>query len=364
MSEVFGLMADVHLHEWSAFSSTTSEGVNVRLENLLQEIIRCSKEVRRQGGKKIVIAGDLFHVRGSVAPVVLNLALATFQEIANLDMEVHILAGNHDLTGKKAEELGSAISALRAVGCFVYNKTTVLPRFVEGTDLVLIPWVENINDLKDAIRKVAKSLSAHSMTKTDLILHAPIDGVIAGLPEHGLTAKWLSDPSFRFRRVFSGHYHNHKCFEETGVYSIGALAHHTWSDAGSKAGFLTVSPTEVNWHKSHAPDFVEITEDTDPDDIPMIVDGNFIKAKINSFKSQDVEELRQHFASLGAKGSIIIQQKDTSVAKREGGSSIKAGASIGVSVEDFIKAKGFEDAKELTALCQQILLDAVSLKDA
>jgi DNA repair exonuclease SbcCD nuclease subunit len=344
----YGLMADLHLHNWSAFATAGEGGINSRLELLLGDILRCADEVKAAGGNEIIIAGDMFHVRGSIAPSVLNPAMDCIAKVMKKGIRVVILAGNHDLEGKESNRLGSAITALEGLGCVVINT------FEHGLgrldDKILIPWTQNIAELKS---KIEKARDAESNPDTcDLILHAPIDGVIPGLPDHGLTPDWLA--TMGFRSVYSGHYHHHKEFDHC-IFSIGALAHHTWSDVGTKAGFLVVGSTGPKWFKSHAPEFVEIHAGTDPDEIPLLVDGNYVRAKINSTKTKDVEELRGYLTHCGARGVVILAQKEASAAPREGGATIKAGASLEVSVADFIKTQGYGDAEKLSVLCQDIL---------
>jgi DNA repair exonuclease SbcCD nuclease subunit len=348
----YGLIADLHLHQWSAFAATGEDGVNSRLKLLLSEIKRCADKVRELDGDTIVIAGDVFHVRGQIAPSVLNPAMDTFKWLIECDFKITVLAGNHDLEGRESNRIGSAVTALEGIGCMVVNEE-------EGWRIngkALLPWIDNIGKLKAAIESMVKRIedSGDKVGDSDLILHAPIDDTIVGLPAHGLTADWLAKQGFR--RVFAGHYHNHKDFGN-GVWSIGALAHHTWSDIGSKAGFLIVVDDGVKWFKSHAPEFVEINAGTDMDDIPLLVDGNYVRAKINSTKQKDVEELRDYLNGCGAKGVVILAQKEASAAPREGASTIKAGASLEVSVTDFIKAQGYGRADKLAVLCQNILTD-------
>ena len=182
----------------------------------------------------------------------------------------------------------------------------------------------------------------------DMVIHAPIDGVITGLPNHGLTAEWLGD--LGFRRVFAGHYHNHKDFGN-GVYSIGAIAHHTWSDPGSKAGFLSVTDEEVKWMKSHAPEFVDIDASMEPEEIALLADQNYVRAKIDKTKPAEVEELRKWLMSCGAKG-VIINTVRTPTHSRST-STVKAGASIETSINEFIEKSELVDAKYKTAVARK-----------
>jgi len=349
----YGLISDTHHHGWSAFSTVLESGVNSRLQFLLDETMRCAKEVQAVGGDMIIHAGDLFHVRGSIAPSVLNPTLDCYGEIVRSGMKVVILAGNHDLEGKESKRVSSAITALEGIGCKVINSYAA--GFMALDHVVLIPWTPNIAELKNLIEK-AKLNDPKGPADLDLVLHAPIDGVIPGIPDHGLSPEWLKDQGFK--RVFAGHYHNHKDFGG-GVYSVGALAHHTWSDVGTKAGFLIVNNKEVVWRSSRAPSFVEITAETDPDDVPLLADENYVRAKINSTKQKDVEELRAWLTDCGAKGVVILSHKEATVTKRDG-ATVKAGASLETSVADFIKAQSYASPEKLAILCQDILTETRS----
>ena len=349
----YGLAADIHLHNWDAFSSVNEDGINTRLAILISELERLAVTTKKAGGNTLILAGDLFHVRGSLAPTVLNPVLDCFRRIVDAGMDVVILAGNHDLEGKDSNRVGSAITALEGVGCKVVNSAAYGIRVMER--VILIPWIHKINDLKDAIVKARDADSNPS--EVDLIIHAPIDGVIPGLPAHGLEPGWLE--SLGFRRVFAGHYHDHK---EVGknVYSIGALAHHTWSDVGTKAGFLLVDD-DVKWLKSHAPEFVEITPSTDPDDVPLIVDGSYVRIKTESSKQKDIEDVRDYLTTCGAKGVVVLQQKAApSAGVRTGRPTVSAGASLEVSVNEFITTGAYDEKAALAIECQDILNEARS----
>lgn len=335
--KVYGLMADVHLHNWSAFSSLNPDGQNSRLVGLLNEIIRCAEEVQSAGGEVVVIAGDWFHVRGSVQPSVLNAAKDCLK-LCNqrFGTQFIVLAGNHDIEHRDTTRLGSAVTALECDHVQVVNKSHY---FGKDFRVVMVPWIENI----DALKAEIESLGTGDMPKffranTDLILHAPIDGVIKGLPDHGLTPEWLADTGYK--RVFAGHYHNHKRFDGN-VFSIGALAHHTWSDISSKAGYLLVYHDRVDWRKSHLPEFIDLAElaDLEPDELPLVVDGNFIRVKVEASKSKDVEAARQELLDMGAR-AVIVQALPKPPA-REGSAirpTVSAGGSLEISVSNFVSA--------------------------
>lgn len=352
MSKIRAIIADVHAHAWDAFHTTEGDGVNSRLRIILNEITRAGKAVLEAGGKTLIVAGDLFHVRGSIAPSVLNPTSDVFEELVNLGLQVIIIPGNHDLEGKKSVRVSSAVTSLEKVGCRVAS----VPSFFEDINTLVFPWVEDINDLKAELKSWV-SIHEDMKNPPDLVLHAPIDGVIPGLPAHGLTADWLA--SLGFKRVFSGHYHNHKDFGN-GVFSIGAIAHHTWSDPGSKAGFLLVDDESVKFNKSHAPEFIDIDASMDEMEISLAVDRNYVRAKINKSKAEDVEKLREFLLKSGAKGIVINAIREP--ARTRSVSTLKAGKSIESSLGEYIaKSESIDDElkAEITARAVAILGETV-----
>jgi len=339
----YGIISDTHVHNWSAFATVNEHGINTRLQIILDETKRCAKEVKKAGGNTIYHAGDLFHVRGSIAPSVLNPTLDCYRDLIKDGFRVVILAGNHDLEGRDAARVSSAVTALEGVGCEVVN--TVAAGMMMSDYVAMTPWHQDLSVLRGHI----EAIDPADRKGCDLILHAPVDGVIIGLPDHGLTPEYLA--SLGFKRVFSGHYHNHKSFEN-GVYSVGALTHLTWSDVGTKAGFLVVTDDEVKWHSSHAPSFVEIYADTDPEEVPLIVDGNYVRAKIEAARNSEVEELREWLMKCGAKGVVIhpikkpTDERSTATAKT---------VSVESSIGEYIKEQGMVRPAVVQSICTDIL---------
>lgn len=354
MSRVpYGAISDSHNHNWSAFSMVLPTGVNSRLQTILDETYRAAQEIKALGGKVLVHGGDLFHVRGVIAPSVLNPTKDLYKKLIDEGFTILILAGNHDLEGKDSSRIGSAVTALEDIGCTIINEPTIID-LGPNHRLCMVPWINKIADLKDQIERIGKL--AHSTcaggTDHDLIIHAPVDGVIVGLPDHGLDAAWLGAQGFT--KVFSGHYHNHKDLGNE-VFSIGALTHHTWGDIGSKAGFVTVDEAgKVKFHSQHAPSFIEIDSSVSPADIPLLVPGNFVRCKINSASHTDQAAVRQMLEDEGAVGVVVLPTV-VAAAPTRAGSAITAGVSVEQSLAAYIDAGTYDDKPALNALCADIL---------
>ncbi|MBE0438101.1 MAG: metallophosphoesterase [Methylomicrobium sp.] len=330
------LLSDLHFHSWSTFSTINEDGVNSRLQIIIDEVVRAKKELVKADGDTMVLAGDLFHTRGSISPEVLNPVIEMFESIRDEGVTVCAIPGNHDLSSKDSSWLTNAASALIPAGVKMAHQTTVTP------DMVLVPWFSSIGELK-------KELERHISPDKDAIIHAPVDDIIPGLPSHGLDDAYLS--GLGYRRVFSGHYHNFKSFGN-GVYSIGATTHQTWSDVDSKAGFLLVYPDSVRRFDSHAPKFVNIYGDMDDEEM-MICDGNYCRVKIGKATPAEINDIRQELISYGAKGVVIQAVRQTEIEERDA-SVVGSVTTLNQSVAAYVEDK-FGKNEALIKLCDAIL---------
>lgn len=352
-----GIISDTHNHNWAQFSKQNPDGVNSRLAIILEETWRAAEAIKNAGGKYLIHGGDLFHVRGSIAPSVMNPTYSLYAAIAlDLGLKVFILSGNHDLESKDAEYLTSATSTMGYHdGVTLINRVT----YNEEFKLIMIPYMPDLASLRAVISNEAEKVERTGRFDFDLIIHAPVNNVIPGIPDTGLDPLWLN--SLPFNRIFAGHYHSHK---RLGVktYSIGALTHQTWSDVGTKAGFLTIDSEQVYYNASHAPEFLDLPADIDQDEIPLLVDGNYVRARIETDSASDVEELRNFLYDNGAAGVSINVQKKTAVTSRVG-STVKAGADLKTSIKEYIDSKALTNASEVNDFCLECLDAVESSKD-
>lgn len=338
MSKPYAIVSDLHCHNWSQFSQIGPDGINSRLRIILDELLRAAETLKAAGGTTLRIAGDLFHVRGNIAPSVLNPTFDTFKAIAEMGIDVEIIPGNHDLEGVHADELGNAMQQLDLIeGVEVIVGTTVCK---DGT--VMIPWHDSLSDLRAEAIKFKNP-------DADLIIHAPLNGVIRGLPDHGLDPVDVS--KWGFKRVFTGHYHNHTAPMDTAI-SIGATTHQTWSDPGTLAGFLLVYPDEYHFKDSLAPRFVNID---DP-----IVDTQDVKGNYCRLRLQDVEEaeLAKFKADLKAAGAAGIVDHSTKKRDATRGITAPKNLTLEVSVAQFV-ANDLEVEKGLSK--KRIATDALDV---
>lgn len=345
MSKPYGLCADLHCNNWTAFATIDAKGRNSRLMETLAELDRCADEVLKAGGEDLIIAGDLFHVRGVVTPSVFNLVRDCLARIRQRGVLISGIPGNHDLAGKDSDALCSAVQMLNQSGAvnFVHKV-----RFEDG--LVLVPWQRDLPTLRAELDQI------DFRDELDLIIHRGIDGTLSHMPTTGFTAEFLAD--YGFRRVWAGDYHHMKEFGR-GVFSIGALTHQTWSDVGTKAGFWIVHDDRQQWFASRAPQFLDLVDLADPDsvdldELALDVDGNYVRAKIGEADASAVAEWRRQLLAIGAKG-VLIQALPASVGEKREGVSAKSLLTLDKSVMDYVTEK--KHNVRVGEICAEILTE-------
>lgn len=346
----YGILSDIHAHAWSAFSTRLPCGRNSRLQIIVDEINRAAAEVRAAGGDTLVFAGDLFHTRGSLDPEVFNPVIEAIKGLTWDGYRIVAIPGNHDLKSNETTELGNAFQSLKGTNGF---GIITQPKLLDSLPLAMVPWIPKLDDLKAVVEALAEeAVRRGTLAKTDLVLHAGIDGVLSGMPAHGLTPAYLA--GLGFRRVFAGHYHHHCSFEDGQVWSIGATTHQTASDIGTRAGFLIVDDDQVVYRASHAPSFVEVSDETDPDGIADIVDGNYVRVRGLKFTDAEEASFRDELVKLGAKGVVMNVERETTNA-RTGTTAAAKAKSLEVSVADFIERQGLAHKDAVKARAAAII---------
>jgi DNA repair exonuclease SbcCD nuclease subunit len=285
------VLSDIHLHNWSQFSHTEKDGTNSRLQQILDAISAAVAHLAEIGGRDVVITGDLFHTRGNVKPSVLNPAFDLFREICAHNIRIHNIPGNHDLEGINSDRLGNSFTVLSGIDNF---KIYVEPTVLSGRHL-FIPWYED----SQIIPKIANQKVIEYPNLT-LFAHVGLNGVVPARIGNTVNPKDFSED---FKYVFCGHFHNHVSFDSR-VFSVGALTHQTWSDVGSKAGYLIVYENRVEHYETKAPKFIEIPED-------CFGIGN-VKNCYVRFKGEDTEESALDLKeSLLAAGALAVLDQTT-----------------------------------------------------
>lgn len=351
MKNPIGLVSDVHLHNWSTFAQILPTGENERLMITLGALREAADDMIAKGCKTLYIAGDLFHVRGSLPPSVLNPTLDTFKYIISR-MDVRIIPGNHDLESDDTRALTNATQALAALGCTVVTE----PTFFVDDEVLMVPWEPSLRQLREVLREQGSKHTARAA-----IIHAPLNKVIAGIPDHGLDAEELGD--IGYSRVFVGHYHNRKRFDigSNQVWSVGALNHQTWNDVNTRAGYIIMrGDGAVEEYETSSPKFVDFDETLSSEESLEQCRGNYVRVKLGQATEKEIALVRElALGELEARRVVIHATPKRVTSERK--ASIKAGSSLEASVFEFVgNAEVAVDRDALMRECESIMNQAAA----
>jgi len=175
----------------------------------------------------VLILGDTFDRRKYVNFYSLKRTKEMFfDELAKRNIQVHMLAGNHDTYFKNTNDVNSVDLLLKEYSNVnVIDKPTTIQ--VKNTSICMMPWIcpENYD----------QSMKVLSETDADICMgHFEISGFAMhrGMPsQEGLDRGIFN----RFDCVFSGHYH-HRSSQDNIKY-LGNPYELTWQDYNDPRGF-------------------------------------------------------------------------------------------------------------------------------
>lgn len=347
------VISDTHYHNFDQFS-VTENGINSRLAHIIAATREAFDVALEKGATRVIHGGDCFHVRGKIIPSVLNPVMELYAEYTpKFSDGIYMIAGNHDLEGRDSEWISNASSALGGVGVQVITEPTMLG------NVVLLPWFNNLDDLRAELAKLEGA--------QDVYMHGALNGVIKGIPDHGISYEELE--KYDAKRFMFGHFHNHKVFTlESGkqVVSIGALTHQNFGDIHSRDGFMIVSDDRLEQHQTSAPKFVsidmaDIQDETDWIDAMGVANGNFVRLKADSLSNEESAVLRKEIREAGALGLTIVATPKEAFVTREGvvAQSETTGAiTLESSVEGYIANANFKFAEAVKQEALSVLAES------
>lgn len=175
----------------------------------------------------VIDLGDTFDRRKYISFTSLKRAKEMFfQPLADNNIKLHVLVGNHDSVYKNTLEVNSVDLLLEEYD----NITTYVgPKVIElgGCEIMMVPWICDANE-EDTF------LLADKTSAQVLFGHLELSGYQmykGGFIDHGISDRWLQ----KFELVCSGHYH-HKS-NRGAINYLGCPYEMTWSDYDDQKGF-------------------------------------------------------------------------------------------------------------------------------
>ncbi|GKN93598.1 hypothetical protein NUKP88_48140 [Klebsiella variicola] len=131
MTLPYGVISDPHYHKWDSFSTTDADGLNSRLAIQLEATKEAAIAMKKAGCSHMLVAGDTFHVRGTVSPIRHEFAEygVTLPDLPLVDTMLSGLWATEDGKRPRLEELAFSLG-------FVYDKAKAHSALYD-TDLMM-----------------------------------------------------------------------------------------------------------------------------------------------------------------------------------------------------------------------------------
>lgn len=183
------------------------------------------------GINTVLILGDTFDRRKYVNFYSLKRTKEMFfDELVKRNIQVHMLAGNHDTYFKNTNEVNSVDLLLRE-----YNNINVIdtPQTIHldygdtNADILMLPWIcaDNHDRSMAEIQNTSATLCMGHLEIAGFAMHR-------GMPSNeGLNRDLFS----KFDMVFSGHYHHRS--SQGDIHYLGNPYELTWQDYNDPRGF-------------------------------------------------------------------------------------------------------------------------------
>jgi hypothetical protein len=175
-----------------------------------------------------------------------NFKLKFWDKTEELNLDTHVLLGNHDTYYKNTNEVNALQNLNIPKNTKVYTKSETVT--FDGLDILFLPWI--CDDIMEETL-----LSIDSSAAQIVMGHLEIKGFEmhkGHINEQGLDKSLFK----RFEKVISGHFH--KRSDDGHVYYLGSPYEITWSDYNCPKGFhifdtetreLTRVPNPITVHK-------------------------------------------------------------------------------------------------------------------
>jgi len=155
-----------------------------------------------------------------------NFKLKFWNKIDELNLDTHIIIGNHDTYYKNTNEVNALQNLNISKNTKIYTSSQTVN--FDGLDVLFIPWICDINFSENTLYNIDNTTAQIAMGHLEIKGFEMHKGHIN---EQGLEKHLFK----RFEKVISGHFH--KKSDDGHIYYLGCPYQITWSDYNCPKGF-------------------------------------------------------------------------------------------------------------------------------
>ena len=255
-------ISDIHCHMFKEFDKGDDITGSTRFTKIMDTLRYVHQFCKENDIGHILMAGDLFNVRGKISTVVYNHVHDVLQDICTDGINIIAIPGNHDQVDNSDVPQHSLYALKDIQGLTVQGELGMVHLEKEGEPLVnvfCVPYSKNAQMIKDYVSNVSETLEEKDSI---LMFHLGINGSMS----NGVS---LNSESFnigdlypdKFKYLVGGHIHKRQFFGSNAFY-CGSPIQHSHNDGGESKGFFVIDTNkkcDIQFVHIPNPEFVTLT---------------------------------------------------------------------------------------------------------
>lgn len=242
---------------------------------------------KNNGIDHVLVLGDLFDRRDVLQIDVMSEVHEFFRAVAeDYNQGWTIFPGNHDMFLKNSWDVNS----LQFLTSYV-NLIQDISKFeLDGRTFWVLPFVHHEKVYMDIVAELAEKAGPEDV----LLTHVGVHGAV--MNQCFLLRNWniVTFNDTKFKRVFTGHFHNHQSINDGKVIYPGSPVAFNFDEGLVDHGFIEYDIGADKWEFINArdisdglgwespPDYVTITDEDDvkSDEIKSLIENNNVKVSL------------------------------------------------------------------------------------
>lgn len=238
------MITDIHF----GVRSNAQEWMDIQRDYFFNFFIPLAKS-KYQPGDVLLILGDVFDNRQSIAIKAMHLALDVFEELANIFDNIIVFAGNHDVWSKSSNDINSLRPLTKIKGVTLYIEPEVI--MLGKRSFLIMPWRKDHEAERECLLQYKDKAEY-------LACHCDINGLKFNKNVTVDDGCAISEYA-GFKKVYSGHIHFSQ--DVANIKMLGSPYQMTRSDAYNKKGVTILNletEKELYFENTYSPQFIRI----------------------------------------------------------------------------------------------------------
>jgi len=275
----FAFITDLHLSRYGQDEIEDESNLPERLHSIRLALHEVADHCIQNDIPNLIVGGDILHGKSIIYAIAQEIMIEFFTHYGKV-INIYVLDGNHDLSGK-GENVVSALKSIQSIPGVTWISHNTTRRLDDG-DVLLVPYSYNVSEIVK--QNKARILISHF-------------GLSEGVLNSGMsivTDIKIADLVGKYELVLLGHYHKpQEIIRETiSLYYAGSLIQLDWGEKGEEKRFLVVD-----------------TDTLKVDSIPISYYKKHIEIEINNDNKDDAMKAAQEAQNAGHHVKVVMKEK-------------------------------------------------------